>query len=460
MSPDGAALFSGFDFSGHDVLTVAVSGGSDSLALLILARQFVQRHASGLGLIAVTVDHALRPESATEARQVAAICAGLGVEHRIMIWSGDKPATGIAAAAREARYGLLARAAIEAGSTIVLTGHTMDDQAETVAMRARRAPGDEGAHGMAGMAPFTLFDESVWIVRPLLGARRMALRALLRDEGLGWIEDPTNCNPAQERVRVREALGTAADEDDPVTRLAAEANDAGRERALLAVGAAQFLHDHVSQPSPGLWRIDRSTLRASPEAAPVLYHAMRILLATVGGCPYLPDTRRTEALLHSLTAERARATLSRTLVQRTKDAIWLRRERRNLPAPSFFGGPRLWDGRLRVEAGDEAGHIHVGPCPEGGWDAGPDLPEVVPPAMAKAAFSTEPGLWNGQEFLGHVVSQAARARGVKARPAAAPFTRYLSGFDLPVATLVNSMIGAEPLPEPPSRNHNVQYYHG
>lgn len=226
-------------------LVIALSGGSDSTALLTLVRDVFSARGEGGRLLAVTVDHGLRPESADEARRAGALCAALGVEHAIRRWEGEKPASGLQAAAREARYRLLAEAA---GGGIVLTGHTLDDQLETVAMRQARGPG----RGLSGIAPATLYEGRTWFVRPLLARRRADLRAHLTAAGLSWIEDPSNRDPRFERVRVRESAGHGA-ADDAAVRAAFDA------RCAESAKAAALLRDG------NVWRFDGAARTAEYE---------------------------------------------------------------------------------------------------------------------------------------------------------------------------------------------------
>jgi len=185
---------------------LAVSGGSDSRALLHLASRWAG--ARGQALRVLTVDHGLRPEAAAEAQQVAALCRSLGLAHQTLAWEAPVARQ---SAARRARHALLASALRAEGGQLLLTGHTATDQAETVLMRARQGSGWYGLAGMRrlSLSPVWPEGEGIWIARPLLGETRDTLRAALEREGAVWIDDPSNANPAYERIRVRGLLAGA-----------------------------------------------------------------------------------------------------------------------------------------------------------------------------------------------------------------------------------------------------------
>jgi tRNA(Ile)-lysidine synthetase-like protein len=151
---EATALFA--DLVSAPAIVLAISGGPDSTALLLLAARWRAGRKRGPKLLAVTIDHGLRAESAHEAKQVARLARKLGVAHRTLRWTGKKPATGIQEKARQARYGLLADAAAKAGASHVLTAHTLDDQAETVLMRFLRGSGLSGLSGMARVSPLSV----------------------------------------------------------------------------------------------------------------------------------------------------------------------------------------------------------------------------------------------------------------------------------------------------------------
>jgi tRNA(Ile)-lysidine synthase len=204
---------------------LAVSGGPDSLALLLLAA------AARPGKIeAATVDHALRPGSRDEAEMAADVCARLGVPHAILtaVWE-DKPATAIQERAREERYRLLAQWATERKLDAIGTAHHLDDQAETLVMRLARG---SGVRGLAGMRRVAIVPGSdVPLLRPLLGWRRSELEQICAAAGLEPSRDPSNEDEQFERIRIRHALA-GADWLDPEALACSAANLGEAESAL------------------------------------------------------------------------------------------------------------------------------------------------------------------------------------------------------------------------------------
>ena len=432
-------LFEGFSrcgFESRSAIIVAVSGGSDSTALLLLLKDFIDRTANAPRLVAVTVDHGLRPESANEARAVAQLAERLGVEHRSMNWAGPKPTSGISAAAREARYRLLAKAAEDVGTDIIITAHTADDQAETVFMRRQRGDG----MGLAGMAPATLFDGKAWIVRPLLETRREALRAYLRSKSTGWIDDPSNVDPRSERAHARAALGhTQGDTFPQFEALLDLARVSADKRNKAARGAARLISQFVRQIEPGLIFADPAFAVADDRAAALL--ALRVLLAVAGGSAQLPDEVRTENLLARLANPPFRATLSRCLAAARRDGIWLAREQRGLPGPQTVRGGMIWDGRFRIKA-DGPADATIAASGADASSKGEDGRRILALA-ARVALAAEP-----------VVTGPDRS-SVAVIPVAAPYARFLPSFDITLARAVSALIGAPPIPDPPCAGHNV-----
>ena len=228
------------DWKSAPAIVLAVSGGPDSMALMWLAARWRSALARGPRLVAVTVDHGLRTEAAREARDVKRLARSLEVPHRTLRWTGAKPKTGLPAAARAARYRLLAQAARSNSATHILTAHTRDDQAETLLMRMLRGS------GIAGLAAMTRVSEreGLWLARPLLDVSKAQLVATLNRARINFADDPTNRDVSYTRPRLRAlmpALAAEGGDSKNLARLAARLARANAALEVLADGAERYL---------------------------------------------------------------------------------------------------------------------------------------------------------------------------------------------------------------------------
>ncbi|WP_367716990.1 tRNA lysidine(34) synthetase TilS [Nitratireductor sp. GISD-1A_MAKvit] len=420
--PDRGRLFTGYAFDQQSCVIAAVSGGGDSLALLLLLKDFLKTLPDAPRLLAVTVNHALRPEAAGEADYVARLCGTCGIDHRVVTWRGEKPATGISAAARSARLSLLATVARETGAGLVFTGHTRDDQAETVAMRAERGTG----RGSAGIAPATLHEGQIWFARPLLRTGRAELRAFLTARDLRWIDDPSNDDRSYERVRTRQAMTP-----ELTAALVEQARAAARERVALGEQAARLIDRHSSCVAPGLYRVSQAVFENGDDAA--LLYALRVLAAMVGGAEQLPSADRLVAVPEQL-RKGICATLSRAVMVPRAGAVYFHRERRNLPSIPGAGHPFLWDGRYRLSA--DAGVV-IAPFGTCGRDWLPAPVPSLPQTLLFSAQFAEPALWREGVCLGPARNHADGARV----SVPAPWARLLPSFDIALANALKRLIG-------------------
>ena len=228
------------DWRGVPAIVLAVSGGPDSIALMWLAARWRRALARGPRLIAVTVDHGLRSEAAAEAREVKRLARSLDLPHRTLRWTGPKPRTGLPAAARAARYRLLAQAARASGATHILTAHTRDDQAETLLMRMLRG---SGIAGLAAMARESERD-GLLLARPFLDVSKSQLVATLKKAKVSFAEDPTNRDTSFTRPRLRNLMPVLAAEGGDTRNLVRLASRLARANAAVEVlvdGAERYL---------------------------------------------------------------------------------------------------------------------------------------------------------------------------------------------------------------------------
>lgn len=183
-----------------DTVAIAVSGGADSMALTVLLQQWAKRHHKQV--LALTVDHAIRKESAQEAQQVRSWLTQQGIQHDILTWVGEIPTSNIQEQARNIRYDLMEERCKQKGVSTLCLAHHQDDQAETILMRCMRG---SGVNGLCGMRPISHYRRLV-LLRPLLAIPKQRLEQTLKEHQAEWIEDPSNQNLQFTRVQVREFL--------------------------------------------------------------------------------------------------------------------------------------------------------------------------------------------------------------------------------------------------------------
>lgn len=333
--------FAPFESAPH--LAVAVSGGADSMALALLAADWAR--ARGGRITALTVDHGLRPEAATEAMQVAAWLGARGIIQHTLCYEGTRPRGDVQAMARAARYRLLEAWCASHAVLHLLTAHHREDQAETLLLRLARGSGLDGLAGMAAVAE----RASCRVLRPLLPLSRRRLRATLEAAGQGWIEDPSNRDRGYARVRLRQDMALLAAEGLAIDRLSATAARLARARLALETAVAALLGQAVILDRAGYARIEAERLVAAPEE--IGLRALAAVIATVGGAEFPPRLERLERLYRLLpTGLEGGRTLGGCRILPRRAGLLVCREPAAMAAPAVAqpGATTRWDGRFAL----------------------------------------------------------------------------------------------------------------
>jgi tRNA(Ile)-lysidine synthase len=401
------AAFAGLARFDHVVL--AVSGGPDSVALMVLAAEWRERVAHSTTALAVaTVDHGLRAESRREAEHVAAEAKRLGLSHSILTWDGAKPRTGLPLAAREARYRLLEDHArsFGTGHFAIVTAHHLDDQAETLAMRLARGAGIDGLSGMRSERP--LHDSSPFtLVRPLLAVGKARLIATLAARGIAYTDDPSNGDQRFERARVRSLLPQLAAGGLTPEALATSARRLNDARTALVYAEDRFVASlELSFGNEVFARFDRRAF----DDGPVFLRQKVIsrLIGRYGGASPAPQLSEVEDLVARMQRENAATvTLGGAMISCGSRFIRVWREAGRLDHAEISlipGEAQVWDRRfvLRV-TGDwfgraQSGAVTIKPLGEKGYAAIMSrlAPSRRPPTRAARAL---PSFWAGETFI-------------------------------------------------------------
>lgn len=403
-------------------IALAVSGGPDSIALMHLVRQWLDRLGAAQPEISVlTVDHGLRAESDTEARWVIQQATELGFAATILNWTAPKPDSGLQEAAREARYDLMSTYCLGARIPVLLTAHHLDDQAETFLMRLARG---SGVDGLAAI-PEKSFWAGIEIRRPLLDFPKSQLVATLKAAGRDWIEDPSNREERFERVRIRRLMIEVEKLGLSTESLARTAKRMRRVQHLLDQMTDQFLRSALFVAPAGYCTLDRDQLmRAADEIA--LRSLGRCLRAISGSCR-LPRLAKLEALFETYKkGDWSNRTLSGCYLMDLDGTLFITRELRPPGPPEVVlkpGDSTIWDRRFRVALTQSASEpVRVRALTEAGYHkvrkrlhSDPALPAAV--AASLVSFWDDDDViavphisyYSGDETVGGTGSEAYRA---------------------------------------------------
>lgn len=276
----------------NEVIAAGVSGGADSLALVLRLQE------CGKKVIALTVDHGLRPESGEEATYVAKLMKAQGIEHHILVWEGVKPASDIEAAAREARYDLLCGWCLEHGVNVLAIGQHQRDQAETFLLRLQRG---SGLYGLSGILPVSNRG-TVKIIRPQLTDSPEMLRDYLYFRGIKWVEDPSNQCDDFQRVKIRKFLPELENKIGlSVERLAETAAVLARTRVYLEDQTNILIKNHVRWWDDVLVSLSKDFIQSLHSE--MRYRVLAVLIKDVGGRPYSPEAEEIFRLSEELTKD-------------------------------------------------------------------------------------------------------------------------------------------------------------
>ena len=363
-------------------VAAAVSGGSDSMALLSYLCLWAERR--DVTVSAITVDHGLREGSAEEADFVALHCAERGIAHETLRWEGWDGTGNLQAEARRARYTLMAEYARANGIDTIALGHTEDDQAETFLLRLARV---SGVYGLAQMANRFERNGITW-VRPLLQRSRAKAQAHLERQGIAWVDDPSNEDPRFDRVQARRILAQLEPLGITVGGLASTSHHLSTAKAALEHYALKEALDHAKTEGGDL---------LLPLHRPVPLDTNRRLICAalqwVGREPYVPRRRALADLELGLTRSGAH-TLAGCFMSRTQEATRFTREWnavKTLRRPT----DKIWDGRWQLEGPHEDG-LEIAALGEDGLQHCPDWRDT---GLPRPSLLSSPAIWEGSALI-------------------------------------------------------------
>ena len=339
--------------SGFKKIALAVSGGSDSMALTILAKQWAKKN--NIDIIAFTIDHKLRTGSAMEAKFVENYMNKNNIFHKTLIWEGKKPKTGIQQKARTERYKLLVDAINEHGTNYVLLGHHKDDEIETFIMRLEKK---SGLGGLSCMAPknILLTDSGpINILRPFLEYDKNHLIHLCNEYKTQWVEDPSNKNIIFKRAKIRSLDNNSIKNDFYKTILVYK-----KLKNSINILLKNFISEYTDFSDLGVCRFSRNQFIKSPIFIQELF--LKKIFFSIGGRIYPPKSRVIRRIIKNISCENCKNFNAGKVFFDIKKKIItvLRQPESNLNRITLSKGNTLWDRRFLVINKSNKSSISVG----------------------------------------------------------------------------------------------------
>ena len=299
------------------IIAVGVSGGADSLALAIWAAENAK--SCGVKIVALTVDHKLRPESTDEALYVAKVMKKFGVEHHILTWEGEKPQNSIEEAARTARYNLIKNWCFANGIKSVMIAHHQLDQAETFFMRLLRGSGLDGLCGMSSVSDY----EGLQILRPFLQTPPQELKNFLNKKNIKWMEDSSNQNEDFLRVKIRKFLPILEEKIDlDAEKITKAMSTLSRSKAYLEAQTEKFIKNNCKNIYDIAMSVSCKTLEDAHEE--IVYRFFVNILKKIGKRHYQPRAEDVLRLQENIKKPSFRgATLADCEIFKSQNRIWI-----------------------------------------------------------------------------------------------------------------------------------------
>ncbi|AMC13325.1 tRNA(Ile)-lysidine synthetase [Liberibacter crescens] len=428
LSPIEAALLFVNNIMPPLHILVAVSGGSDSVGLLVALHSVLSGNSfKEIKLSAVTINHGLRKEAHNEALYVSGLCYELNIAHRVVVWKEAKPHSGLMVAAREARYKLLSEYASSIGASLVVVGHTFDDQLETVRMRSTRDLLGEGI-GLAGICDIMLYNMSLWVCRPFLKCRRESIRSFLKEKGIIWCNDSSNFDSKFERVRFRLSYS-----EESLDMISKRIDIAQYSRIFLGEQCANLVTKYLRVHLKSVISISREVFSVDHK---LVAHLIRVSAAICSGYSFLPGYQAMNKVMLFLKENKLGCiSVGNAVLDLRRDTLWITRALRNIPPIRVLypGESVVWDGRLRFINSDK---VPINICPGLDTNFKTDLPNSI----KKRACASIP-------------------RDIEGEPSIALFSRFLVGFDFPLTCAFYAAFGLFPFPKSPFRNLKCIHYY-